>query len=45
MTKETYLQIANDEEFNATDWSGGNFDDAFELGYQFALAEIKYVKE
>ena len=29
-------------EFSSNDASGGNFDDAFELGYEFALAEIKY---
>jgi hypothetical protein len=45
MNEDEYKVLAKqmeDGEFSSYDASGGNFDDAFELGYSFALAEVKY---
>lgn len=42
MTRQTYDEICKEMEegiFNAQDWSGGNFDDAFELGREFGAFE------
>lgn len=48
MDREDYEAIKQGREsgdFNPYDASGGNFDDAFELGYEFAVAEAKYENE
>jgi hypothetical protein len=42
MTEETYNEICKEmkeDSFNANDWSGGNANDAFELGRDFGAFE------
>ena len=48
MKRDAYEKLLSDMEvgeFCAMDASGGNFDDAFELGIEFAEAAMKYTKE
>ena len=47
MTRETYEQICKEMEegiFNAHDWSGGDFDDAFDIGREFGTFEEREEK-